>query len=171
MSLSLTASVVHCMSSDISENNDPYFVGLKKLLFFQSFLPMKFTVCKCFFCKCDNVSKWIISCWAWFWFCFVFFKFKVLFYLPWRALIVQSYTSFLQYLWHLIVVALYFFAVGTKSMKILVNVSAKQNYQIFKKDKKLFLKWNPWMTKMFDVTADRRSITNLQCVFQIIFWH
>lgn len=62
MSLSLTASVVHCMSSDISENNDPYFVGLKKLLFFQSFLPMKFMVCKSFFCKCDNVSKWIISC-------------------------------------------------------------------------------------------------------------
>lgn len=38
--------------------------------------------------------------------------------------------------WHFI-----FFAVGTKSMKILVNVSAKRNYQIFKKKTKSYF-WN-----------------------------
>lgn len=27
--------VVHCVNRDIREKNDPYFVGLKKLLFFQ----------------------------------------------------------------------------------------------------------------------------------------
>lgn len=38
---------------------------------------------------------------------------------------------------------LFFFAVGTKSMKILVNVSAKQNYQISKKRRKAIFEMKP----------------------------
>lgn len=33
--------MVQCVNSVITEKNDPYFVGLKKLLFFQSFQSMK----------------------------------------------------------------------------------------------------------------------------------
>lgn len=89
-------------------------------------------------CKCDIVSKCIISCWAWF--SLFLIQSIILNNLPWRALIVQIYTFFLQYLWHLSVVAPYSVQLG-QSMKIIVK---RAN---LKKTQKLFLRWNEWMAK------------------------
>lgn len=98
-----------------------------------------------FICKCDIVSKCIISCWAWISLLFLKIQSIILNNLPWRALIVQSYTTLLQYLWHLSVAPPYSLQLG-QSMKIIVNMSAKQTLKAnLKKTQKLFLKWtNGW---------------------------
>lgn len=66
--------------------------------------------------------------------------------LPWHALTVQSYTSFLQYSWHLSVVAPYSLQWG-QSMKNNCERVSKTNEQPYKKTQMIFFEMNPWMTK------------------------